>query len=95
MCANDPKADGQPTGPEKEQTIQIVPKRLLYSDYARQASESAAQATCREEKIELLEIAKAWVDLANRPRRGNADGSYLPLAKRNKRYRTYLIAAAP
>ena len=49
---------------KKSRQFRLCPNAFYTVNYARQASESAAQATCREEKIELLEIAKAWVDLA-------------------------------
>ena len=33
--------------------------------YARQAAETAKEATSRNEKADLLEIAEAWLDLAD------------------------------
>ena len=37
----------------------------LYRHYARQAIETAEEATSKREKADLLEIADAWLRLAN------------------------------
>lgn len=37
----------------------------LYRHYARQAIETAEEATSKNEKADLLEIGEAWLRLAN------------------------------
>ena len=36
-----------------------------YRHYARQAAETAKEATSRNEKADLLEIAEAWLQIAD------------------------------
>jgi len=37
----------------------------MYHHYARQAIDAAGEATSKNEKTDLLEIAEAWLQLAN------------------------------
>ena len=42
----------------------MISKAEQYRCYAEKALASAKQATCEEEKAELLKIAKTWFELA-------------------------------
>jgi len=50
----------------------------LYRHYARQAIETAEEATSKNEKADLLEIAEAWLRLAHSTAAGEKHSQSAP-----------------
>ena len=87
--ANQPsRPNWQPTGPSTSSSRKPVLSEMFSGDdvisqneqyrcYGEQALASAKQATCEEEKAELLKIAETWFELAaehsDRRNRGRTD----------------------
>ena len=51
----------------------MISKAEQYRCYGAKALASAKQATCEEEKAELLKIAETWFELADKRNQGRTD----------------------